>query len=233
MFVRSLLQQNRGFTRLTNETFRKITPIGFASGFHHNFYSNTIQPAQESNRKNGGSRAVQYAMLTSLAGVGATLLMSGGSASAEGNDESSPYEDTKLYPAIKPYEEGHLEVSDIHSIYFAQYGNPEGKPVVFVHGGPGGGTAPLMARYFDPKVYRIILVDQRGCGLSTPFADLRDNTTWDLVEDFEKLRKRLGIDKWQVFGGSWGSTLSLSYAVSSFINFHIHMMIISLPVSVI
>jgi hypothetical protein len=120
---------------------------------------------------------------------------------------------TALYGPIEPYHTGYLKVSDIHTIYYASYGNPNGKPVLFIHGGPGGGTTPAMARFFDPSVYRIILVDQRGCGHSTPFANLTDNTTYDSVRDFEKLRKHLGINKWQLFGGSWGSTLALAYAV--------------------
>lgn len=117
-----------------------------------------------------------------------------------------------LYPAIAPYNTGMLPVSDLHSIYYEQSGNPHGKPVVFLHGGPGGGTGPNCRRFFDPRAYRIILFDQRGCGKSIPFAELRDNTTWDLVSDIEKLRQHLGISRWQVFGGSWGSTLALAYA---------------------
>src|SRR5690606_15436007 len=105
-----------------------------------------------------------------------------------------------------------LRVSDLHEIYWEESGNPEGKPVVFLHGGPGGGTEPKHRRFFDPKRYRIVLLDQRGCGRSTPHASLVDNTTWDLVEDLEKLRKQLCIDRWQLFGGSWGSTLALAYA---------------------
>lgn len=129
------------------------------------------------------------------------------------------FESTALFPPISAYEKGMLQVSEIHSIAYSIYGNPKGKPVIFVHGGPGGGTDPVMARYFDPAVYKIILVDQRGCGDSVPFADLRENTTYDSVRDFEKLRIKLGIDKWQVFGGSWGSTLALAYAVSHFLLF--------------
>ncbi len=117
-----------------------------------------------------------------------------------------------LFPAIEPYETGRLRVSDIHEIYFEISGNPKGKPAVVCHGGPGGGTTPSMRRYFDPESYRIILFDQRGCGKSTPNAELRENTTWDLVADMEKLRRRLDIERWQVFGGSWGSTLALAYA---------------------
>jgi proline iminopeptidase len=117
-----------------------------------------------------------------------------------------------LYPAIEPFETGRLRVSDIHEIYFEQAGNRRGKPVIVCHGGPGGGITPAMRRYFDPAKYRIVLFDQRGCGKSTPYAELKENTTWDLVADMEKLRRRLDIEKWQVFGGSWGSTLALAYA---------------------
>lgn len=120
----------------------------------------------------------------------------------------------EFYPEIEAYQSGHLKVSELHSIYYEQSGNPEGKPVVFVHGGPGGGVDPSMRRFFDPKKWRIILFDQRGCGKSLPFSELKDNTTWDLVSDIEKLRTELRIDKWAVFGGSWGSTLALSYAIS-------------------
>lgn len=117
-----------------------------------------------------------------------------------------------FYPEIDPYETGRLKVSDLHEVYYEVSGNPTGKPVVFVHGGPGGGTEPKQRRFFDPRAYRIVLFDQRGCGKSTPHASLVDNTTWHLVDDMEKLREHLGIDRWQVFGGSWGSTLSLAYA---------------------
>ena len=117
-----------------------------------------------------------------------------------------------FYPPIEPFNLGYLPVSDVHTLYFEQSGNPRGKPVVFLHGGPGGGTDPNMRRFFDPKRYRIVLFDQRGCGQSTPHACLVDNTTWHLVEDIETLRQHLGIDRWQVFGGSWGSTLALAYA---------------------
>ncbi|HVI04291.1 MAG TPA: prolyl aminopeptidase [Enhygromyxa sp.] len=117
-----------------------------------------------------------------------------------------------FYPEIEPYQTGMLRVSDLHTIYWEVSGNPEGKPVVFVHGGPGGGTDPKQRRFFDPKAYRIVLFDQRGCGQSTPHACLEANTTWDLVADMEALREHLGIARWQVFGGSWGSTLALAYA---------------------
>ena len=117
-----------------------------------------------------------------------------------------------LYPPIEPFRTGFLRVSDVHEIYFEESGNPDGKPVVFLHGGPGGGTDEKMRRFFDPQRYRIVLFDQRGCGKSKPHASLVDNTTWHLVSDMERLREHLGIRRWQVFGGSWGSTLALAYA---------------------
>ena len=117
-----------------------------------------------------------------------------------------------LYPRLKPYRTGFLQVSALHRLYFEESGNSVGKPVVFLHGGPGGGTSPDMRRFFDPTRYRIVLFDQRGCGLSTPHASLQDNTTWHLVADIERLRESLGVGRWQVFGGSWGSTLALAYA---------------------
>ncbi|MCK7593823.1 prolyl aminopeptidase [Pseudomarimonas salicorniae] len=117
-----------------------------------------------------------------------------------------------LFPEIEPYDHGRLQVSERHSLYYEQCGNPRGKPVVMVHGGPGGGCSAGMRRFHDPARYRIILFDQRGAGRSTPHADLVDNTTWDLVADMERLRQHLGIERWQVFGGSWGSTLALAYA---------------------
>ncbi|KAI5661263.1 hypothetical protein M9H77_20586 [Catharanthus roseus] len=119
-----------------------------------------------------------------------------------------------LYPEVEPYSTGFLNVSDLHTIYWEQSGNPNGYPVVFLHGGPGGGTSPNNRRFFDPKFYRIILFDQRGAGKSTPHACLVENTTWDLVDDIEKLREHLQIPEWQVFGGSWGSTLALAYSQS-------------------
>ncbi|MCC6810514.1 MAG: prolyl aminopeptidase [Deltaproteobacteria bacterium] len=117
-----------------------------------------------------------------------------------------------LYPPIEPYRTGRLRVSDVHDLYFEESGNPQGKPAVFLHGGPGSGTEGKQRRFFDPKQYRIVLFDQRGCGKSTPHASLEANTTWDLVADIERLREHLAIDRWQVFGGSWGSTLALAYA---------------------
>ena len=118
-----------------------------------------------------------------------------------------------LYPEIEPYRTERLRVDDLHEIYFEESGNPQGRPVVFVHGGPGGGTEPKQRRYFDPERYRIVLFDQRGCGRSTPHASLERNTTWHLVADMEAIRERLGLERWMLFGGSWGSTLSLAYAL--------------------
>lgn len=120
----------------------------------------------------------------------------------------------ELFPPIEPYHTFSLQVSDLHSIFVEEAGNPDGKPVVFLHGGPGGGIDPVYRQYFDPALYHIILFDQRGCNRSTPHAELRENTTWDLVNDIEKIRLHLGIDRWLVFGGSWGSTLALVYAQS-------------------
>jgi proline iminopeptidase len=117
-----------------------------------------------------------------------------------------------LYPPIKPYRTGFLRVSDVHEIYYEESGNPQGKPAVFLHGGPGAGTDAKMRGFFDPKRYRIVLFDQRGCGRSRPHASLADNTTWELVADIERLREHLGVGRWLVFGGSWGSTLALAYA---------------------
>ena len=118
----------------------------------------------------------------------------------------------QFYPEIEPYSSWFFETGDGHSLYVEECGNPAGKPVVFLHGGPGGGTNPRQRRLFDPEAYRIVLFDQRGCGRSTPHASVERNTTWDLVADIEGIRERLGIDAWQVFGGSWGSTLALAYA---------------------
>ena len=119
-----------------------------------------------------------------------------------------------LYPRHEARRSGRLRVSDIHEIYWEESGNPNGVPVVALHGGPGGGSSPEMRRFFDPERYRIFLFDQRGCGRSTPHSELRENTTWDLVDDIEALREHVGVNQWLVFGGSWGSTLSLAYGVT-------------------
>ncbi len=121
-------------------------------------------------------------------------------------------EPTAFYPPIEPYNTGRLRVSDLHELYYEEVGNPNGKPAVLLHGGPGAGLIPLYRQAFDPEKYRVVLFDQRGCGRSTPRGELRDNTTWDIVADIEKLREHLGIDRWLVFGGSWGGTLALAYA---------------------
>ncbi len=117
-----------------------------------------------------------------------------------------------LYPEIAPFNKNWLEVGGLHQIYFEECGNPNGSPVVFLHGGPGSGCNPTQRRFFDPNHYRIILLDQRGCGRSTPQGEVRENTTADLVADIETLREHLNLAKWHVFGGSWGSTLALAYA---------------------
>lgn len=117
-----------------------------------------------------------------------------------------------FYPEIEPYASGHLDVGNGHRVYWERVGTPGAKPAVFLHGGPGGGLSPSQRRVFDPARYDVLLFDQRGCGRSTPFAGLEHNTTWDLVADIERLRELAGVDKWLVFGGSWGSTLALAYA---------------------
>ncbi len=117
-----------------------------------------------------------------------------------------------LYPAIEPYRHGFLRVSELHEIYYEESGNPAGKPAIFLHGGPGAGSDRRARQFFDPQHYRIVVFDQRGCGRSRPSASLVENTTWHLVADIERLRKHLGIERWLVFGGSWGSTLGLAYS---------------------
>ncbi|HET8691926.1 MAG TPA: prolyl aminopeptidase [Steroidobacteraceae bacterium] len=117
-----------------------------------------------------------------------------------------------FYPPIEPHRSGHLAVGDGHEVYWEECGNPRGRPVVFLHGGPGAGCDERARRFFDPARYRIFLFDQRGCGRSRPHASLEHNTTWDLVADIERLRELAGVERWQVFGGSWGSTLALAYA---------------------
>ena len=118
---------------------------------------------------------------------------------------------TFMFPTIEPYRQGMLPVDDLHTLYWEECGNPDGQPVLFLHGGPGGGTSPMHRRFFDPTHYRIVLFDQRGAGKSTPLGEYRNNTTALLIVDIEKIRAMLGISQWLVFGGSWGSTLALAY----------------------
>ena len=120
-------------------------------------------------------------------------------------------ENTLMFPPIEPYRQGRLQVDDVHNLYWEECGNPSGQPVLFLHGGPGGGTSPTHRRFFDPAHYRIVLFDQRGAGKSRPLGEYRNNTTALLIEDIEKIREMLNIDQWLVFGGSWGSTLALAY----------------------
>lgn len=119
-----------------------------------------------------------------------------------------------LYPPIDPFDQRVIDMGDGHRIYVEQCGRPDGVPVIVLHGGPGGGCSPAMRRYFDPQTYRVILFDQRGCGRSRPYASVAENTTWKLVEDIEAIRLNLGIDRWMCFGGSWGATLALIYAIT-------------------
>jgi proline iminopeptidase len=152
--------------------------------------------------------------MTLLFGGYASAITGGGSGGAAGGGGTGGGDGRlrTLYPALEARRSGFLRVSELHELYWEESGNPDGKPVVFLHGGPGGGTDPRMRRFFDPKRYRIVLFDQRGCGRSRPHSSLVDNTTWHLVADIESLREHLGIDRWQVFGGSWGSTLALAYS---------------------
>lgn len=138
--------------------------------------------------------------------------MDGGQYLYPGQDPYTGEVRRTLYPPVDPFAQGRLKVDDVHELYYEESGNPDGQPVIFLHGGPGGGSQPKCRRFFDPAKYRIVVFDQRGAGLSTPHASLQDNTTWHLVEDVEKIRGHLGIEQWVVFGGSWGSTLSLAYA---------------------
>jgi proline iminopeptidase len=200
----------RGFKALA-----KATP---AASFASSLFSTSVaSTARNAGQNSSNGRKVMAVGLA--AGIAAASFFTSSTlyAQSEGKESGAggadPFAHTKLFKPIEPFLVGKLKVSPIHTISYECYGNPKGKPVLFVHGGPGGGTDPAMARFFDPKVYRIVLVDQRGCGNSTPFANLEDNNTWELVKDFEKVREKLGIDKWQVFGGSWGSTLGLTYAM--------------------
>ncbi|XP_022087625.1 uncharacterized protein LOC110977638 [Acanthaster planci] len=129
----------------------------------------------------------------------------------DGFDENMS-EEGRFYPPIEPYDTGRLKVDDIHELYYEQCGKPDGNPVLFVHGGPGGGSSPADRCYFDPQFYRIVIFDQRGAGKSTPAAEVKNNTSWLIVDDIERVREHLNIDRWVIFGGSWGATLCLLYA---------------------
>src|SRR6266571_1392124 len=118
-----------------------------------------------------------------------------------------------LYPPIEPYKTDFLKVSDLHTIYYEESGNPDGKPVLYLHGGPGAQSKPRHRQYFDPTKYRIIIFDQRGCGKGTPKGEIKENTTQELAEDCERLREHLGVDHWVVMGASWGTTVALAYAI--------------------
>lgn len=205
---------------LRNSSLSRIRTFAQQASHHHRMALASQSFRAGSARDYGSSRGSAPRFGSSFPFMGAIAAASILSSTAmyascaEANtDSEDKFKSTKLFPPIEAYSDGMMRVSDIHSIYYHEYGNPKGKPVLFVHGGPGGGTDPFMARYFDPAAYRIILVDQRGCGKSTPFADLRENDTWSSIRDFEQLRVKLGIEKWQVFGGSWGSTLGLAYAI--------------------
>lgn len=139
---------------------------------------------------------------------------SGGTLSANPSDACYNPGMRSLYPAIEPYRTGTLPVSDLHTLYYEECGNTQGRPALFLHGGPGGGIHPDSRRFFDPACYRIVLFDQRGAGKSTPYAEVRENNTWNLVEDIEKLRSQLDVERWTILGGSWGSTLALCYAIT-------------------
>lgn len=128
------------------------------------------------------------------------------------NADSQIGASTRLYPMVQPFDHAMLDVGDGHTLYYEQCGNPDGIPVIVLHGGPGGGCSPGMRRFFNPAVYRVILFDQRGCGRSTPHANVENNTSYHLIDDIERIRKLLNIEKWILFGGSWGSTLALLYA---------------------
>ncbi len=169
-----------------------------------------MSPARR--RGPGGRRTRPAAASSARATRRPPARRAGRTPAARGRASSASRTPSALYPSIRPYQQGYLRVSALHEIHYEQSGNPHGKPAVFLHGGPGGGTDAGMRRFFDPKRYRIVLFDQRGCGASRPQAELRENTTWDLVADIEALRAHLGIERWLVFGGSWGSTLALAYA---------------------
>ncbi len=162
--------------------------------------------ARPATRANAGARAPKRAVNAARASRSAVSTRGAPAAAATTNLRR------ELYPAIEPYRQGHLRVSEVHEIYYEESGNPAGKPAIFLHGGPGAGSDRRARQFFDPRHYRIVVFDQRGCGRSSPSASLIENTTWHLVADIERLRKHLNIERWLVFGGSWGSTLGLAYS---------------------
>jgi proline iminopeptidase len=166
-----------------------------------------ISPAAKAAVKRSAARAKKKP--ATVAATASRVSRSAAPAAHAGSLQSARRE---LYPPIEPLRQGHLRVSDVHEIYYEECGNPAGKAAVFLHGGPGAGSDKRARQFFDPQHYRIIVFDQRGCGRSRPSASLVENTTWHLVADIERLRKHLGVERWLVFGGSWGSTLALAYA---------------------
>src|SRR4030081_2236103 len=169
----------------------------------------TLVTSRATPRRSTPKRTPPKGKLTVSAAKLATRSVKARDASRPGQRDTARRE---LYPAIEPYRHGFLRVSELHEIYYEESGNPAGKPAIFLHGGPGAGSDRRARQFFDPQHYRIVVFDQRGCGRSRPSASLVENTTWHLVADIERLRKHLGIERWLVFGGSWGSTLALAYA---------------------
>src|SRR4030081_2197904 len=169
----------------------------------------TLVTSRATPRRSTPKRTPPKGKLTVSAAKLATRSVKARDASRPGQRDTARRE---LYPALEPFRHGYLRVSDVHEIYYEECGNPAGKPAVFLHGGPGAASDKRARRFFDPQHYRIVVFDQRGCGRSRPSASLIENTTWHLVADIERLRKHLNIERWLVFGGSWGSTLALAYA---------------------
>ena len=168
-------------------------------------------PKKKAASRTAQSRSVSAPKTTARAS--ATARASIAAPSVARNPAPAPVPQRReLYPAIEPYSTGYLRVSEIHELYYEESGNPAGKPAIFLHGGPGAGSDRRARQFFDPQHYRIVVFDQRGCGRSRPSASLVENTTWHLVADIERLRKHLNIERWLVFGGSWGSTLALAYS---------------------
>lgn len=200
---RSVLSLRAARTAIPRSSVRSLSTLG---------QGGVASQSQSGSRGYGDILLAAGGVVTAGAMVYSTTSKTQLAAHAEAA-ESDDMSDTALFPQTEPITVGTIKVDKTHTLSYKVYGNPQGKPVLFVHGGPGAGCPPASVRFFDPNAYRIVLVDQRGCGDSTPFASLENNTTWDSVRDFEKIRELLGIEKWMVFGGSWGSTLSLAYAM--------------------